>query len=277
MFPRFLLAKYVPDMARMEPRNIGVIVWWKGALRSQFLTASDATSFVNDDATYERWVEFWNRSIAGQSIRPKRGRPVSIDDAACLDALQSTEKGNYLLVDAGELLQRIKKRDLESATEYLFEDLVAIRESRITDRQQSLASMCDHLISEVGLDVAARKEIECTWHGVSRHLHPDYYVGNGHPDAILQRAKLSSEASINNAAHLVDILLDQGIVQEDRCRVLVRSGDMASKTAEEGLALFDRMCGVVDVESKDAVEDLAALRDSLSDQLTVSQSLADDS
>ena len=28
--PRFLIAKYAPDLRRMEPRNIGVIVWNEG-------------------------------------------------------------------------------------------------------------------------------------------------------------------------------------------------------------------------------------------------------
>ena len=34
---RFLVAKYIPDMRRPEPRQIGVIVWTHGKLSARFL------------------------------------------------------------------------------------------------------------------------------------------------------------------------------------------------------------------------------------------------
>ena len=34
---QYLLAKYIPDMHRFEPRNIGVIVWSPDGIEARFL------------------------------------------------------------------------------------------------------------------------------------------------------------------------------------------------------------------------------------------------
>lgn len=34
--PRYLIAKYIPDLRRMEPRNIGVIVWSPQGVAARF-------------------------------------------------------------------------------------------------------------------------------------------------------------------------------------------------------------------------------------------------
>ena len=41
--PRYLLAKYIPDHLRMEPRNIGVVLWAEGNVTARFFGESDAT------------------------------------------------------------------------------------------------------------------------------------------------------------------------------------------------------------------------------------------
>ena len=56
----------------------------------------------------------------------------------------------------------------------------------------------------------------------------------------------------------VDAILNQGDVTREHCRVLYRTSDLGNQTAEEGLKLFDRMCGVIDVESGEAKVQVAA-------------------
>ena len=62
---RFLLAKHVPDLRRMEPRNIGVIVWAHGHVRARF--AGDPGSSKPKDAgpnsSYQEWVTYWRNQI----------------------------------------------------------------------------------------------------------------------------------------------------------------------------------------------------------------------
>ena len=118
---KFIIAKYVKDLARMEPRNIGLFVWQEGVLVSKFL---ETPSFVNELDTYKRWLDFWRRRTTGDMVRPVKGKPVSKADPKCLDALLSTQKGNYILVDAGELIDEVKENEIDNVLDYLFEDLV---------------------------------------------------------------------------------------------------------------------------------------------------------
>ena len=35
--PKYLIAKYIPDLNRMEPRNIGIVVWSPEGIEARFL------------------------------------------------------------------------------------------------------------------------------------------------------------------------------------------------------------------------------------------------
>ncbi len=259
--PRYVLAKYVPDLGRMEPRNIGVFVWWKGEFCLRFLEPDDVE--VNDRDTYERWTTYWTRNTSEEAIRPRRGKPVPKTDPACIDALISTQKGNYILVDSGELMSPIRKKNLPEATEYLFNELVADPKKRSPEigvpTRKAFADSCSDVLRAAGLDFKTNEPVACVWRGVSRHLHPDYYVGNGTPDVILQRAKMSDERSINSAALLVDALLEHAVVQPSNCRFLIRGQDLDNDTAEEGMKLVERLCGAIDIEDASAVDQVRRL------------------
>lgn len=256
MTPRFVLAKYVPDLARMEPRNIGVFVWWNGEILARFLKTEEAT-FVNEPETYERWLEFWNRRIQGPDVRPNRGKPVSKDVPECMDALMSTQKGNYILLD-GELLTSIKKRELGQVLDTLFDDLVSLRKKKPSAGEKTFVYQCDSLFRRAGIEYKARQPVEGVWDTVKKEFHPDYYVGNGKPDALMHRAKMSNEQSINSAALIMHAILNKGDVSRDHCRILIRGEDVRSKTAEDGMKMFERLCPIIDVQKEDAVSALAA-------------------
>lgn len=263
MTARFLVAKYVPDLARMEPRNIGVIVWNRGRLRTRFLPPDEA-EFVDEKDTYRRWTAFWERAISGESIRPSRGKPVPVADPECLDALVATQKGNYLLVDAGEFLHPIARRDLSSATDYLFDDLVALRHAKDDTTRRSFSQRCERLLKAARLPFVAKKAVACRWRGIERPIHPDYYVGtNGHPDAILLRAELRKERSVNNAAHMALVLTEGEVVPAEKCRVLYRGGELGTTAADHGLDQLRALCDVIDVDDSSAEFALSSFRESL--------------
>lgn len=257
--PRYILAKYVPDLGRMEPRNIGVFVWWKGEFCAKFLSTDDVD--VTDIEIYERWTTFWSRNISKDAIQPRRGKPVAKSDPACIDALISTQKGNYILVDSGELLKPIRKKQIHDATDYLFDELVADpkKQAGRTKATVSFQQACGDLLQTAGMTFKTNSPVECTWRGVSRHLHPDYYIGNGKPDAICQRAKMSDERSVNAAVLLVHSLLEHAVVQPSNCRFLIRSRDLGNEVAEEGMKLVERLCGAIDIEGENAVGELQEL------------------
>ena len=79
--PKYLVAKYVSDPRRMEPRNIGVVLWASGRVAARFLE-SDEAEFVGDKKTYARWIDYWRGLLAGRKYRrcPRPTRPPALAD-----------------------------------------------------------------------------------------------------------------------------------------------------------------------------------------------------
>jgi len=130
MTPQFLVAKYFPDMRRLEPRNIGVIVWCDGNCIAKFLgdgeskAGINAPKFIQCKKTYRRWLDYWRLVISKDDIRMHRGERVLKSDKRFVDALCDTSNGNYRLVSGGELMDNVKPEELMNVAEYLFDELV---------------------------------------------------------------------------------------------------------------------------------------------------------
>lgn len=256
--PRFLLAKYVPDLKRMEPRNIGLFLWAKGKVRCKFL---DAPDFVNDLSTYERWKEYWKYEIGGDAVTPATGSRVSISTPECMDALLTMQKGNYILVDAGELVQDVRVREVESALDFLFHELVgAPGQVSEVDRRESLSRACRCIVEDSGIrqreGFRPKFPVECAVYGVKKHLRFSYGIGNGHPQALFQRVSLDRDSSVHDAALKMHTLLERALLPEKRFAAFVQSSlAQESEEAAENLELLRRLCVPIDVERHDeAVE-----------------------
>jgi hypothetical protein len=123
--PRILIAKYIPDVFRDEPRNIGVVLWTPDAVAARFLgekpdapgevNDSEIPAFVHSPHAYKQWVRYWRRGIdkllGGGADR--------------LDSLRRTGPSNYHLADAGVIAEPIPRTELPQAVQKLFESHVA--------------------------------------------------------------------------------------------------------------------------------------------------------
>jgi len=130
--PRFLIAKYVEDVRRMEPRNIGVILWAGGHVEARFLGEGDPGTIVKKPAfigqknlpVYTDWVSYWRAQMAKTALQMD-GDQVPKCDPVFLDALRKKCRENYLLVDAGLVPAPIEPQELKGAVAQLYEELVA--------------------------------------------------------------------------------------------------------------------------------------------------------
>src|SRR5258708_5588363 len=133
--PRYLIAKYIPDLGRMEPRNVGGIVWSPTGVQARFLAEKDdrpgevdghsIPTFVTSAQAYRQWVQFWRRELARTETQPLRGRgPVSRCSPAFLDALLDTGRGNFVLAEGGILLDPVSAEVLPRVADHLFARLV---------------------------------------------------------------------------------------------------------------------------------------------------------
>lgn len=160
--PRFLIAKYIADLKRGEPRNIGVIVWTPGEVVCKFIGQSDdlpgkvdgrsVPDFVNSVTAYKQWVKYWNKSATCGVFAPPDGKPgVERSDERFLNAIAATSKGNFVLVEAGFGLDEMQGDDLRSFAGYLFETLVASHAPE-EPRDLTLEELCDELFEESTLN-----------------------------------------------------------------------------------------------------------------------------
>jgi hypothetical protein len=114
----YLVAKYVLDLRRMEPRNIGVIVWAGGAVGARFLAerseqpgevdGRSVAAFVTSPNAYKQWVRFWRRELDKPAVRLLTGgEPVVRSSPDYLKALAASGRGNFQLVVGGQLLDPV--------------------------------------------------------------------------------------------------------------------------------------------------------------------------
>jgi hypothetical protein len=133
--PRFLVAKYVPDVFRNEPRNIGIILWAPEITLARFageridspgkVDDQDIPSFVASPEAYRQWVRYWRREVTKPVIRPATGGPgVPRTSPACLDALRQTGPGNFLLCDGGTFGDPIPISEIPAVADRLFAECV---------------------------------------------------------------------------------------------------------------------------------------------------------
>ncbi len=204
--PQYLVAKYIPDPMRMEPRNIGVILWSAGRATARFLPAS-AADFVPDKETYERWVRFWNVEIAKDVIHPYRSRPVRKSNHKFLEGLQKTQEGQYALQGGGVLLDDVAAADIDDALAFLFRELVVSPgiTASAGDASSGFKLTCDRLIADTGMSkldgFRGDHPIALSVHGVTQHWKFDYaIVDDSRPIILLLRTRLV-ELSATSAAY----------------------------------------------------------------------------
>lgn len=264
VMPRFLLAKYAPDLSRMEPRNIGVILWTPRAMSAKFLSLPEAT-FVADAEEYCWWVKLWQTVIEKECIKPRRGPAVSRNLLTSIDALLTLQEDNYLLVDAGELLVSVSGRNVARACESLFEELVKplSHERDPVEAKRSLARGCNELIDKLQLrdrpDFRTQYAIPCNVFGVRRELKYAYAIAGDKPQLVCQRTLLRSEQSVNSAALTLHAAAASGQVDREHCVTFMQASDVTTEVAEEGLEQLRTISTVIDITSRDAAEQFRSL------------------
>ncbi len=254
--PRYLLAKYIPDLSRMEPRNIGIILWVRGKIACKFL---ETPGFLNEDSAYARWCDFWKHETSGSSIQPIRGEAIPVDDPACLVALMSTQDGNFRLVDSGELLEKVKMRDISRALNMLYDELVAVEQPR-SKREHliTFAKECDKLMTDSGLRAVqgfrTKYDLSGSVYGITKHMQFHYGIEaskDGEPLALFQRVSIDHDNSVHDAALKIhSVLSEERHVPKNRCVAMIQSGQIAKSTngAADNHKLLQSLCLVVDID-----------------------------
>jgi hypothetical protein len=210
---RYLIAKYIPNLARMEPKNIGIFLHMDGRLLARFmgerhlnLDLRAVRSLVSHTGAYKQWIEYWRYLVAKESAGEE-----------LFNKLLATSNGNYIVTE-GEVVfpPREMSGDPSRILEYLFQLLVGdFPEQKESLEQVSLSAKCEEIVKRYGLKKTAHFEesplISVNVDGITQHLKPSYRWLNG-AEVCFQKVSLdavkleSTQKEVNNALWMFEKL-----------------------------------------------------------------------
>lgn len=238
--PKYVLAKYVPDLDRMEPRNIGVIVWSPEGIEARFvaersdqpatLDGRSIPSFVTSSVAYRQWIEFWRGELQKPEIQTPDGRSVPQGSPDFLAALQTWSRGNFLLAEAGALLDPVDADDLPNVVDHLYHALVETGRSD-EPRDPSLDELCDRLLEETRLannpHFVNRHQITCqVAPGTAETFEFSHAYKNGSLQRLYQRVpfppgKRRLRKTVHDSAWMLEKVVQSELISRDHTAAIV--------------------------------------------------------
>src|SRR5258706_189055 len=135
----YQIIRYVADLRRMEPQNIGVLVQSDSQVKCRmwfhFVPKGDKAKDF-DYANFRKWREFFEDEVNGPQIalfQPDR------HTREFLEYLQSRCKGNYIVTPP--LHVAMQTNNIEEVTDYLYEMLVRSPEEEPEPPEQPVRSL----------------------------------------------------------------------------------------------------------------------------------------
>jgi hypothetical protein len=265
---KYLLAKYIPDLHRFEPRNIGVIVWSPLGIEARFLAeytnrlgevdGRSIPGFVTSASAYRQWIRYWRDAIAGTGIRPLSGGDVvSSDSPGFIEALQQTGRGNFVVVDAGLVLDDIREEELASVADQLFTQLIEVNTVE-EPRDIGFEELCDSLIIRSKLkhhrNFHDRYPVSCNVRGVAEEFFFSHAIANGKIERAYQRFPISKrkaqlQKNRDATAWMFESLTKTNVITSDKIVLLVdATPDQLSQTeVDKSIRLLGSMSRVVNI------------------------------
>lgn len=257
MTASWYVCKYIPDLMRDEPRNLGVIVHDEaGDLRFRFVgerpdgvvDGRRAQKWVNSVDTYKLWVKHWKKLACVDGtldISPRR-----VDD----NYFVSQQMSWLLDADPDVPIDDVANR-LFATLVSGHQELVETLKDQVEDAFQSL-----NLKDNVESDTSVIVEIDDTLDT----LKFDYRYKSETATSLMERVNLASADQRSwNDVHATSWMFTT--VQKaahhhaDKRIALVRTGAEDRNAQLEQMRVLERVCEVVDFSSMKAEQKLAAL------------------
>lgn len=232
---KFLVAKYVADLERDEPRNIGVIVWTKGSVGYRFVDLEDIDLPNSvDPANYDRWINYWAELASSKKIQVFREKSVTRRSAKFLDSIKLTGKGNFQLSDGGMVLDQLNSETVDEAAQFLFERMVSRTVTREYPPSEGFFIKCQSLMHEgFGEELTTRYPVALSIGPFVKEIHFDYAIGNGTPGLLCNRVNLTRESSVTSAAGKCGSTISANLYSRDQCVSLYDSRNEISDASAE--------------------------------------------
>lgn len=134
---KYAIVRYVDDLTRNEPVNVGVIVYDGERVLARFDGEDPQTHAIDlrrirhritGSHTYRAWVAFWRRALEEPVVISPSLANVSVGDPAVIDYLIGLGGGEFSILHGGEILLDADERDLAQTLTELYERVVRAEE-----------------------------------------------------------------------------------------------------------------------------------------------------
>lgn len=129
---RYMIFKYVDDLSRNEPRNVGVVVFDGADAVSRFDgEASDGLPDlrrvrhrITASHAYREWVKYWRTTLENPGRIERSLEGLGAGDPRVIESLVGSSGQEFYLEEGGEILMDSEHLSLEALGEDLFRRLV---------------------------------------------------------------------------------------------------------------------------------------------------------
>ena len=230
--PRFLVAKYAPDVRRMEPRNFGLIVWNNGQIEHKFIedvTAGLRRLHVVDLHAYRQWIVSWKLQCLKSQLRGKHGEPVLRQSPDFLDALRLRTSDNFMLFDGGRVTDCVDTIETKSLLSELFAELVGEEPTDDEKRQHTEADSLRIESAKVLKNSGIRErqgwrnnyDMTCPVGSTIQPFHFDHAIHTDRPLALIQKVPLLNHGVVYKTAFQFEKMREANRVKREDCAALV--------------------------------------------------------
>ena len=271
---KYLLAKYIPDLRRQEPRNIGIIVWSPEGLEARFLGEKNeemetidgrsVPPFVTSLNAYKQWVHYWRAEIEKPEIKPvSGGDSVSKDLPEFTEVLKTANRGNFVLEDGGLLLDKVNVEELPRVANELFNTLVEAG-GQDEPRDLTLDEMCDELLETTKLAFNPHFynsfAVECL---VATGTHETFVFSHGYKRVAVERLyhrvhlprkrKSFLKKNFHDAAWTFEKVIEAKIIERERTGALVYVSDeqQSDYQIQNALAVLASVTRVINLKDRE--------------------------
>ena len=242
---RYFVAKYVSDLQRMEPRNIGIILWTPAGASARFLAerpdqpgqvdGRSVPPFVTSTGAYKQWVEFWRGELADRPTRT--GRLLQ----RWFDNLRQTSRGNFCLAEGGTVIDEVRPQDIEELTNDLFRKLVE-PSSGDDIHDIALDQVADDIIRKLKLtrntNFHSRFQVACS---VAPNVNESFEFSHAYKNRTLKRLyqrvplankRIPLRRIVHDSAWMFEKVVQQRIVPREHAIALVYVGTEQKRDSE---------------------------------------------
>ncbi len=244
MTTKIYLAKYIPDPARWEPRNVGVVIQDESGYSARFIGEKPSGAIDGRQVryaigapadAYREWVRFWRRTI-------EEGKDP-------LD-LVTRSGSDFFIAEAGEMLLEAAERTLAEKVQEYFNRLV---KADAAPAEAELRHEVEQLLTVSGLanQVEIKRDVTLPSKGVRGEEAIKFAYGfqNGHL-VVGHRVPIGIETMVHDA------LYRYIAVGDDVRKVSFVSGFEGGSKHVAALANLPRYSTVIDVGAQDAATKL---------------------